>query len=68
MWIDKANTWRMAYDLGGDRLVDLIRTSTHTCYLGVRDQEHDWGFGCGGCPACDLRMVGYQKFMAAFAD
>jgi 7-cyano-7-deazaguanine synthase len=64
MWIDKAQTWRMAYDLGGDRLVDLIRTSTHTCYLGLRDQEHKWGFGCGGCPACDLRITGYRKFLA----
>ena len=65
MWIDKAATWRMADDLGGDQLVDLIKTSTHTCYLGDRDHEHDWGFGCGGCPACDLRQTGYKKFIAA---
>jgi 7-cyano-7-deazaguanine synthase len=68
MWIDKAASWQMAYDLGGDRLVDLIRTSTHTCYLGVRDQEHDWGFGCGDCPACDLRAKGYQKYLVVSQD
>lgn len=65
MWIDKAATWQMAIDLGGAQLVDLIKTSTHTCYLGVRDHQHDWGFGCGECPACDLRMAGYMKFTAA---
>ena len=64
MWIDKAATWQMAFDLGGARLVDLIKTSTHTCYLGDRDHEHDWGFGCGECPACDLRITGYRKFLA----
>lgn len=64
MWIDKAATWQMAVDLGGARLVDLIKTSTHTCYLGDRDHEHDWGFGCGECPACDLRITGYRKFLA----
>jgi len=62
MWIDKAATWRMADDLGGDQLVDLIKTSTHTCYLGDRDHKHDWGFGCGGCPACKLRSSGYKSF------
>jgi 7-cyano-7-deazaguanine synthase len=62
MWIDKAETWRMAKDLGGDQLVDLIKTDTHTCYNGVRDHEHDWGFGCGECPACELRMTGFRKF------
>ena len=63
MWIDKAATWQMAIDLGGAQLVDLIKTSTHTCYLGVRDHQHDWGFGCGECPACDLRITGYRKFI-----
>lgn len=63
MWIDKAATWRMADDLGGNQLVDLIKTSTHTCYLGDRDHEHDWGFGCGECPACDLRITGYKAYI-----
>lgn len=62
MWLDKAQTWRLAHDLGGDTLVELIRTGTHTCYLGERGQEHEWGYGCGTCPACELRAKGYRKF------
>jgi 7-cyano-7-deazaguanine synthase len=63
MWLDKAATWKMARDLGGDTLVDLIRTDTHTCYLGERGIIHDWGYGCGKCPACELRARGYRQFM-----
>lgn len=63
MWIDKAETWRLAESLGGKKLVDLIRTDTHTCYLGDRQNLHDWGYGCGQCPACDLRREGYEQFM-----
>lgn len=62
MWIDKAATWRLAETLGGDALVDLIRTDTHTCYLGERGAQHDWGYGCGQCPACDLRARGYRQY------
>ena len=62
MWIDKASTWTMAQDLGGDALVDLIREHTHTCYLGERGVLHDWGYGCGKCPACELRARGYRPF------
>lgn len=62
MWLDKAQTWRLAHDLGGDALVELIRTGTHTCYLGERGQVHEWGYGCGTCPACELRAKGYRKF------
>ena len=64
MWIDKAQTWELALALGGDTLVDLIRTGTHTCYLGERGQLHDWGYGCGKCPACELRARGYREFAA----
>jgi len=64
MWIDKAATWRLAHALGGQALVDLIRAETHTCYLGERGALHDWGYGCGTCPACDLRARGYQQFAA----
>jgi 7-cyano-7-deazaguanine synthase len=64
MWIDKAQTWELALDLGGDALVDLIRTGTHTCYLGERGALHDWGYGCGTCPACALRARGYREFAA----
>jgi 7-cyano-7-deazaguanine synthase len=65
MWIDKAATWRLAHELGGQRLVDVIRADTHTCYLGQRGALHDWGYGCGTCPACDLRARGYRQFIAA---
>ena len=64
MWLDKAATWQLAQDLGGDALVELIRTGTHTCYLGERSQLHDWGYGCGTCPACELRENGFRKFEA----
>ena len=64
MWIDKAQTWRLAQRLGGQPLVDLIVEETHTCYLGDRGQRHAWGYGCGSCPACALRADGYAKFVA----
>ena len=64
MWIDKAATWRMAYQMGGDALLDIIREQTHTCYLGDRSKRYGWGYGCGTCPACALRKNGYEKFIA----
>ena len=71
MWIDKAQTWQLAYDLGqsdhlqgGQQLVELIVEHTHTCYLGDRVHRHDWGYGCGTCPACDLRAKGWQHWKA----
>ncbi|WP_420959634.1 7-cyano-7-deazaguanine synthase QueC [Brucella sp. IR073] len=67
MWIDKAQTWQLARDLGGDALVEVIVRDTHTCYLGERGDLHDWGYGCGTCPACDLRAKGYRKFLAEAA-
>ncbi|MFH5923389.1 7-cyano-7-deazaguanine synthase QueC [Roseomonas xinghualingensis] len=62
MWIDKAETWRLAQSLGGDPLVRLIVEDTHTCYLGERGPMHPWGHGCGTCPACDLRASGWKRF------
>ncbi len=62
MWIDKAQTWKLAETLGGAALVELIRTGTHTCYNGERGQLHDWGYGCGTCPACALRAQGYAQY------
>ncbi len=62
MWIDKADTWRMARELGGERLVDLIVEHTHTCYRGDREHRHDWGWGCGTCPACRLRERGWAAY------
>ncbi|MCE2830807.1 MAG: 7-cyano-7-deazaguanine synthase QueC [Oxalobacteraceae bacterium] len=65
MWLDKAATWQLADQLGGAALIDLIRTETHTCYLGERHQLHEWGYGCGDCPACELRAKGYQTYRAS---
>lgn len=62
MWLDKSQTWRLAKELGGVPLVELIRTDTHTCYLGDRATKNTWGYGCGRCPACDLRRKGYEIF------
>jgi len=72
MWIDKAQTWQLAYDLGrqadidggGKALVDLIVEHTHTCYLGHRSLRHPWGYGCGECPACQLRAAGFARWKA----
>jgi 7-cyano-7-deazaguanine synthase len=73
MWIDKAATWALARELGArsgraggaQALVDLIIEHTHTCYLGDREHRHAWGYGCGGCPACELRARGYERFSAS---
>ena len=62
MWRDKCATWSLAEQLGGQRFVSLIIEQTHTCYLGDRSQKHEWGYGCGHCPACDLRKKGFQKY------
>lgn len=72
MWIDKAATWALAHELGeksgvadgGQALVDLIIEHTHTCYLGDREHRHAWGYGCGSCPACELRARGYERFVS----
>jgi 7-cyano-7-deazaguanine synthase len=62
MWIDKAKTWELAEVLGGKPFVDLIRDHTHTCYLGDRTDHHPWGYGCGQCPACQLRRSGFDSY------
>jgi 7-cyano-7-deazaguanine synthase len=62
MWLDKAGTWRLAKTLGGEALITLVREGTHTCYRGEHDVLHAWGYGCGTCPACDLRERGWYKF------
>ena len=64
MWIDKAATWRMAEQLGDRALVDLIVEESVTCYEGDRNHRHDWGYGCGSCPACELRAAGYERYRA----
>lgn len=75
MWIDKAATWRLAHELGenallvggGNALVDLIVEHTHTCYLGDREHRQPWGYGCGGCPACELRAKGWANYTGPVA-
>jgi 7-cyano-7-deazaguanine synthase len=62
MWLGKAQTWALAHELGGEPLVELIREETHTCYLGNRESVHEWGVGCGTCPACELRAAGWQRW------
>lgn len=63
MWLDKAAIWQLAESLGGKALIDLIREDTHSCYLGSREVRHDWGYGCGFCPACQLRASGWEKYI-----
>ena len=64
MWIDKAETWRLAERLGGAALVEIVRLKTHSCYHGDRQRLNDWGYGCGECPACRLRAEGYRRYCA----
>jgi len=64
MWLDKAQTWTLAEQLGGQALVDLVAEHTHTCYLGERSQRHAWGYGCGRCPACELRRRGHEAYLS----
>jgi 7-cyano-7-deazaguanine synthase len=68
MRIDKAGTWALAERLGGEDLVALIVEETHTCYAGDRATRHAWGYGCGRCPACDLRARGWEAWQAARPD
>ena len=65
MWLTKAETWALAQEFGGDALVDLIIEETHTCYKGERGRRHPWGYGCGTCPACELRAKGFNAWQAA---
>ena len=65
MWIDKAGTFALAENLGGKALVDLVVEHTHSCYLGDRSKRHDWGYGCGDCPACELRATGWSGYRSS---
>ena len=68
MWRDKADTWEMAEHLGGAALIELVRTETHSCYEGDRGTLHNWGYGCGVCPACVLRRQGYDRYLSRGHD
>jgi 7-cyano-7-deazaguanine synthase len=63
MWLDKAGTWALAERLGGEPLIDLVVEHSHSCYVGDREHHHAWGYGCGLCPACDLRCKGYETWL-----
>jgi 7-cyano-7-deazaguanine synthase len=65
MWRTKTETWALAQELGGDDLVELILEETHTCYKGERGIRHNWGYGCGQCPACELRARGFAEWQAS---
>jgi len=64
MWIDKAATFALAHEIGGAALIDVLVEDTHTCYLGNRSRRNEWGYGCGECPACQLRAGGFAKWKA----
>jgi 7-cyano-7-deazaguanine synthase len=65
MYLDKSQTWALAQSLGGDALVALTVEDTHTCYNGDRSHRQAWGYGCGICPACELRANGFQTWQAS---
>ena len=67
MWRTKAQTWELTVQLGGATLTGLIVEHTHTCYLGDRSQRHAWGYGCGACPACQLRRAGFDEWTGRLA-
>lgn len=67
MHLTKAETWALAEKLGGRALVDLIVEESHTCYRGERGVRHAWGYGCGRCPACELRAKGWDEWRAGAA-
>lgn len=64
MWTNKAGTFALADEIGGEALVDLVIEHTHSCYVGDRSQRHDWGYGCAACPACELRANGWRQYKA----
>ncbi|MBN9446472.1 MAG: 7-cyano-7-deazaguanine synthase QueC [Bosea sp.] len=68
MWRDKAQTFALARRLGGQALLDLVVEDSHSCYLGDRSRRHAWGYGCGHCPACDLRSRGFAAYQTAPDD
>jgi len=67
MHLNKAETWALSHQLGGNALVEMILEETHTCYLGERGERHVWGYGCGECPACALRKSGFEHFIESIS-
>ena len=65
MHLTKAQSWHLAEELGGDDLVSVVCKESHTCYKGERGELHEWGYGCGSCPACELRAKGWREYKEA---
>jgi len=61
MYLTKDQTFRLAEKLG---VLEKVVTGTHTCYEGNHTDLHSWGYGCGKCPACELRRKGFEDFSA----
>ena len=61
MYLDKAQIFKLAEIEG---ILDLVVVNSHTCYNGKRggDNSHEWGYGCGDCPACKLRKKGWEEY------
>ena len=68
MFVDKAGAWEVAYELGGEALIEIILEQSHTCYIGERGARHSWGYGCGSCPACELRAKGWSDYTKSLED
>lgn len=64
MHLSKAGAWELANSLGGQKLINIILEDSHSCYKGTRGERFDWGYGCGDCPACDLRAAGWAEYSA----
>lgn len=65
MHLSKAQSWFLAEEFGGATLIDILVEHTHSCYVGDRSRRFDWGYGCGACPACELRAKGWAAYIAA---
>ena len=65
MHLSKAQTFKMAEELG---VLTEVITDSHTCYEGDRTNLHDWGYGCGKCPACELRRKGFEEYIKDLAN
>ncbi len=63
MWLEKADIWKLACEIGGEKLINIIIDDTHTCYRGERKNLFSWGKGCNNCPACKLRSNGWKQFI-----
>ena len=62
MYMSKAEAWGLAQKLGEQALIDIIIEDSHTCYMGTRGERFEWGYGCGTCPACELRAKGWAEY------